>query len=298
MHADRPLLGILLMFGFCLLAPMGDALAKLLGETIPLLQLLLTRFGVQALLLVPFAVITARSLKMTPRIFRLTVVRTILHILGIGAMFTSLRFLPLAEAVAIAFVMPFIMLLLGRYVLNEEVGARRMIACAVGFIGTLCVVQPSFAAVGLPALLPLFVAVVFALFMLVTRQIAKEVDPISLQATSGIVASIMLAGLYFVAPDQTPGVGWVSPNNTELALLALIGTIGTLAHLLMVWSLRYAPSATLAPMQYLEIPIATIIGFLMFKDLPNGLAMLGICITIGAGLYVVYREQLTSRAEV
>jgi drug/metabolite transporter (DMT)-like permease len=286
------------MFGFCLLAPMGDALAKLLGETIPLLQLLLTRFGVQALLLVPFAWITARSLKMTPRIFRLTVLRTILHILGIGAMFTSLRFLPLAEAVAIAFVMPFIMLLLGRYVLNEEVGARRMIACAVGFIGTLFVVQPSFAAVGAPALLPLFVAVVFALFMLVTRQIAKEVDPISLQATSGVLASIFLFSLFFIFPTDTPGVGWISPNATELSLLALIGTIGTLAHLLMVWSLRYAPSATLAPMQYLEIPIATIIGFLMFKDLPNGLAMLGICITIAAGLYVVYRERLASRAVV
>ena len=295
MTPDRPLLGIFLMLGFCALAPMGDALAKLLGETVPLLQLLLTRFGVQAILLVPLAMITARSLRMTPRIFKLTAIRTVLHILGIGAMFTSLRFLPLAEAVAIAFVMPFIMLLLGRYVLNEEVGPRRMIACAVGFIGTLCVVQPSFAAVGAPALLPLFVAVVFALFMLTTRQIAKEVDPISLQATSGVLASVLLAAFFLIFPENTPGVGWITPNTTEISLLALIGTIGTLAHLLMVWSLRYAPSATLAPMQYLEIPIATVIGFLVFKDLPNGLAMLGICITIAAGLYVLYREHKVSR---
>jgi drug/metabolite transporter (DMT)-like permease len=290
MTADRPVLGIMLMLGFCALAPLGDALAKLLGETIPLVQLLLTRFGVQALILVPLALLTSRSMYMSRRLFKLTVLRTVLHIIGIGAMFTSLRFLPLAEAVAIAFVMPFIMLLLGRYVLNEVVGPRRMIACAVGFIGTLFVVQPTFAAVGAPALLPLLVAVVFALFMLVTRQTAKETDPIALQAVSGIVASIILGIGYMIAPSSMAIFNVVTPSGAEIPLLATIGVVGTVAHLLMVWSLRYAPSATVAPMQYLEIPIATGIGYLFFKDLPNGLALIGICITIAAGLYVVYRE--------
>lgn len=294
MTADRPLLGIMLMLGFCVLAPMGDAMAKLLGETIPLTQLLLTRFGVQAAILVPFAFLTARSLRLTPRVFRLTVLRTVLHIIGIGAMFTSLRYLPLADAVAIAFVMPFIMLLLGRYVLNETVGARRLGACLVGFIGTLLVIQPSFANVGLPALLPLVVAVVFALFMLVTRQIAKEADPISLQAVSGLVATVLL-GLILLIPSEAAFMQLVAPDTPTLIMLLGIGVLGTVAHLLMTWSLRFAPSATLAPMQYLEIPVATIIGFAIFGDWPNGLAMIGICITIAAGLYIVLREQRMTR---
>ena len=78
-------------------------------------------------------------------------------------------------------------------------------------------------------------------------------------------------------------------------MLLAIGAIGTLAHLLMTWSLRFAPSATLAPMQYLEIPVATIIGYLVFADLPNGLAALGIAITVCAGLYIVVREHAMSR---
>lgn len=294
MTADRPLLGIFLMLGFCALAPLGDALAKLLGETIPIAQLLLTRFGVQALILVPLALATGRSMYMSRRLFKLTIVRTVLHIIGIGAMFTSLLYLPLAEAVAIAFVMPFIMLLLGRYVLNEEVGPRRMIACAVGFVGTMFVVQPSFAAVGAPALLPLLVAVVFALFMLVTRQTAKETDPIALQAVSGLVATFLIGMAYVLAPTSVTIFTLATPNGTEASLLAVIGIVGTLAHLLMVWSLRFAPSATVAPMQYLEIPIATGMGYLFFKDWPNGLAMIGICITIAAGLYVMYREHRTA----
>ncbi len=296
MSQDRPLLGIMLMLGFCVLAPLGDAVAKILGQSVPLGQLLLVRFAVQAFILIPFVLATGRPWRMQGRVLRLTVLRTILHIIGIASMFSALRFLPLADAVAIAFVMPFIMLLLGKLVLNEEVGSRRVAACAVGFVGTLLVIQPSFAIVGLPALLPLVVAVVFSLFMLITRQIAKDIDPIALQTVSGLIATAMilpLLGLGVLA-DLTE-LQIVSTNLPTASLLLLIGVLGTIAHLVMTWSLRYAPSATLAPMQYLEIPFATFIGWLVFSDLPNGLAALGICITIAAGLYVLIRERSTNR---
>ena len=292
MTVDRPLLGVLLMLGFCVLAPMGDAVAKLLGQSVPIGQLLLVRFAVQAIILIPLVALTGRSFRMSRRVFWLASYRTLLHILGIGAMFTALQYLPLADAVAIAFVMPFIMLLLGKLVLGEEVGSRRLWACLVGFIGTLMVVQPSFVNVGWPALLPLVVAVVFSLFMLVTRQIAKEIDPISLQAVNGAMAMVVLGPLLLLfAGSDIGALQWKAPTGTEAWLLLLIGLLGTFAHLLMTWSLRFAPSATLAPMQYLEIPIATIIGFLVFSDLPNGLAAIGICVTIAAGLYIIFRER-------
>ncbi|WP_353338680.1 DMT family transporter [Pelagimonas sp. KU-00592-HH] len=296
MAQDRPLLGILLMLGFCVLAPLGDAVAKILGQLVPLCQLLLVRFGIQALLLIPVVAATNRPWRMRRRTFNLMIIRTVLHIIGIGAMFAALRFLPLADAVAIAFVMPFLMLLLGKFVLDEEVGLRRILACVVGFVGTLMVIQPSFAEVGLPALLPLVVAVVFSLFMLVTRQIAKETDPISLQAVSGTMASLMILPFLLIGPHiNMPETAIVWTDTSTTAMLLFIGALGTLAHLLMTWSLRYAPSATLAPMQYLEIPFATLIGWIIFSDLPNGLAAIGICVTMAAGLYIVFRERAMSR---
>jgi len=298
MTADRPLLGILLMLGFCVVAPMGDATAKVLGETVALGLLLIVRFGIQALILVPLVLLGGRVWRMPGKALALAGLRTVLHVAGIGMMFTALRFLPLADAIAIAFVMPFIMLLLGRFVLNEEVGARRLLACCVGFIGTLLVIQPSFADVGWPALLPLGVAIDFALFMLVTRTIARERDPISLQAVSGVMACALLLPLV-VAFHHTdlPGLDFAWPNSREWSLLMLVGILGTLAHLLMTWALRLAPSATLAPMQYLEIPFATLIGWLVFRDLPDGLAPLGIVVTVAAGLYIVFRERTMSRAD-
>ncbi len=297
MTQDRPVFGIFLMLGFCVLAPMGDALAKLLGETTPIGLLVFVRFFVQALILLPLLWLSGGTLRMRGRVLRLTVIRTLLHIVGLTAMFSALQFLPLADAVAIAFVMPFIMLMLGRWVLNEEVGTRRIMACIVGFAGTLLVIQPSFAEVGLPALLPLIVAVVFALFMLVTRQIAKETDPIALQAVSGMMATFLLVPMLILGTFS--GIWEMSlvwPADDTHWLLVAIGVLGTLAHLLMTWSLRFAPSATLAPMQYLEIPIATFIGWLIFHDLPNGLAALGIIITMAAGLYVIAKERASARS--
>ena len=296
MTQDKPLLGILLMLGFCVVAPMGDAVAKILGQSIPLGQLLLVRFAVQAIILIPMVWASKLVWRMNGWVLKLAFLRTVLHIFGIGAMFTALQYLPLADAVAIAFVMPFIMLLLGKYILGEDVGARRLIACIVGFIGTLLVVQPSFANVGWPALLPMVVAVNFSFFMLITRQIAKETNPIGLQAVSGVMAvGIMVPALAITAGMGIDALTLIAPTGFEWSMLGAIGVLGTLAHLLMTWSLRYAPSATLAPMQYLEIPIATVIGFWVFKDLPNGLAAVGIAITIAAGVYIILRERAISR---
>lgn len=298
MSQDRPVLGILLMLGFCVFAPMGDALAKLIGQSVPLGQMILIRFAVQAVVLIPLVLATRRIWRMSGRVLRLTLLRTVMHIIGIGAMFTALQYLELADAVAIAFVMPFIMLLLGKYVLGEEVGVRRLLACVVGFCGTLMVIQPSFAEVGWPALWPLLVAVNFALFMLVTRQIAKETDPIGLQAVSGVMACAILLPieLYGTRLGWHEVVTLIPLSSYEWSLLLSIGIIGTCAHLLMTWSLRFAPSATLAPMQYLEIPIATLFGWLMFKDLPDNLAAAGICVTIAAGLYIILREGRMARS--
>ncbi|MDE4131838.1 DMT family transporter [Phaeobacter sp. QD34_3] len=296
MTEDRPLLGIVLMLGFCVLAPLGDAVAKLLGGHMPLGMLIFVRFAAQVILLVPLVWGGQRLWRMKGRVLRLTFLRTLLHIGGIGAMFTALKHLPLADAVAIAFVMPFIMLLIGKFILDEEVGARRIIACIVGFGGTLLVIQPSFAAVGLHALWPLAVAVIFAFFMMVTRQIAKETDPIGLQAVSGAMACALLAPLLLIGDAfDIEGLEIVAPDLWISFLMASIGVLGTGAHLLMTWSLRYAPAATLAPMQYLEIPVATLFGWLIFSEFPNSMAAAGIVITVAAGLYVILREQAVAR---
>ncbi|QTN36049.1 DMT family transporter [Cognatishimia activa] len=297
MTGDRPFLGILLMLGFCLIVPLGDSLAKLIGPVSTLATLIVARFVFQLVILTPMALAMKQKIFLSGRLFWLAYARTLLQIAGLGCMFTALLYLPLADAVAIAFVMPFIMLLLGWFFLNETVGTRRIIACSVGFVGTLMVIQPNFLDVGWPVLYPLAVAVIFAFYMLVTRQIAKDTEAIALQAQNGITGCLTLIPILAVSHwlEFRPFTfEW--PSSDLYFAFIIMGVGGTVAHLLMTLSLRFAPSATLAPMQYLEIPVATLYGYLMFNELPNGLAAAGIVVTIAAGLYIIYREQASARS--
>ena len=300
MISDRPLIGLLFVFVFCLLAPLGDALVKVVGVGAPLMMLMLSRFVFQAVSLVPLVLVLRRGFPTGQRVLGLICLRSLFHIAGIGMMFTSLRLLPLADAIAIVFVFPFILLFLGRFLLGETVGRDRIIACVLGFGGCLLVIKPSFAEVGLFALLPIAVAFAFSTFMLITRSIAKECDPISLQATSGTVSTAMLLLVWLLAGNDAPYDLAITLPATERIgwLLFAIGALGTAGHLCMTIALRFAPSATLAPLQYIEIPVATFLGWLFFRELPDGLAALGIMITIGAGVFVVMseRQMLTAKA--
>lgn len=294
MSAHRPLLAVSLTLGFCLLAPLGDALAKTLSHQISLGQLLLVRFGMQAVLLLPWVVLGRRPWRLTARQWWLMALRSLLHLAAIAMMFAALRQLPLAETVAIVFVMPFLLLVLGRVFLNERVGASQLGACLLGFGGTLLIVQPGMAMAGAAAILPLMVALCFALFMLLTRSLAQSADPIALQALSALLAT-PLVGLWLVlAPlwaPHSPAPAWAALSPQTALLLLGIGVLGTVAHLLVTYALRFAPSADLAPLQYLEIPVAAVLGLWIFGDWPNAMAQLGIAISVSAGLFVMLQAR-------
>lgn len=291
MIADRPIIGIAFILGFCLFAPMSDAAAKSIALTTPLLVLLLARYVAQWLLPLPLILSSERSLAMTPKIARIILARSVVHIAGVAVMFSAYRYLPLADALAIAFVFPFIMLVMGKFFLGEQVGVRRLGACTVGFFGTLLIIQPSFATVGSAALLPLLVAFLFALLVLLTRQIAKDYDPVCLQSASGLVSTVILFAAWAATRHlQVFDLQIIMPTTGQAQTLVLIGVFGTLAHLAMTYAVRFAPSTTLAPMQYVELPIATALGWMIFSEFPNGIAAIGILITILCGLAVIYFE--------
>ncbi|MGC6452408.1 MAG: DMT family transporter [Candidatus Puniceispirillaceae bacterium] len=291
MIADRPIIGILFMMGFCMLAPMGDAAAKSISLVTPMMMMLLARYAVQFILPIPIIIASRRRIGMSWRILRIILARSVVHIAGVGTMYVSLRHLPLADALAIAFVYPFIMLVMGHMFLGEQVGVRRIAACTIGFAGTLMIIQPSFAAVGWPALLPLAVAFLFASLVLLTRQIAKDYDPICLQAASGFTSTLILLLCWLLFRDFGVADMQISSVTPRQAVgLTLIGLFGTLSHLSMNYAVRFAPSATLAPMQYIELPVAVSAGWLIFGELPNSLAALGITISVASGLAVIYFE--------
>lgn len=293
---DRILAGVALMLGFCLTAPLLDVAAKLASSSIPVGQITAARFIVQCVLMAPFIWVMGLSLRVDRGQWMALLSRAALLVISTFCFIAAIRVMPLADALAIVFVAPFIVLLVGKFYFGEDVGPRRVAAAMVGFVGVLFVIQPSFAAFGAVTLFPLGTAVGFAFYILVTRGLSKRVHPVTLQFYTGVIASILCLPVMLLA--QGTGSEMLDPVWPKgIAWLWLLGAgfFATVSHMMMTYALSLAPSATLAPLQYLELPVATLFGYLVFRDFPNSLTLLGIAIIIGAGLYMIHRERVTAR---
>jgi len=296
--SDRTVLGIVLMIGFCITAPLIDVSSKLATATIPVGQITLGRFIVQGALMAPVCLLLGHSLRLPKVAVPGLIWRAVCLILSTYCFVGAVRFMPIADALAIAFVEPFIILLIGRFVYHEEVGPRRLAAVAVGFCGALLVIQPSFQTFGLVALLPLGTAFFFALYMLVTRSLSRKLHPIAMQFhTSTVAAAICLPILLITNSYDVPTLTFVEPQGLAWVWLAGVGAASAVAHLMMSYALKYAPSSVLAPIHYTEIVTAVTLGWMVFGDLPNQLSLAGILIIVASGLYVFHRERLAEQTK-
>ncbi len=294
--ADRVLPGVLMMVGFCLTAPMIDVFAKIASQTVPVGQVTTARFAVQAVLMAPIVLVMGLSLRMERRLWPLVALRSVFLILSTFTFVAAVQVMPIADALAIVFVEPFIILLLGWLLFSEQVGPRRLAACAVGFAGSLLVIQPGLAAFGLVALYPLGTAFSFAAYMLVTRRLSRHMHPVAMQYHTATVALLVCLPVMVAANGSgLTMLDPVWPVAREWLWLAGVGVAATVAHMFITYALRFAPSATLAPLHYLELVSAVILGYLIFADFPNAMVWAGIGVIVASGLYIIHRERVLSR---
>ena len=292
---DRILPGVALMLGFCAVAPLIDVSSKLAAATVPVGQITLARFVVQGVLMLPILLAMGQGLRMTRRAVRLTVWRAIASILSTFTFVWAVSVMPIADALAIAFVEPFILLIFGKFIFNDEVGPRRIAASAVGFAGALMVIQPSFAVFGWVALLPVGTAFSFAAYMLITREASRVMTPEAMQFhTAWIASAICLPVLLLAEGSGIAALDPVMPQGIAWAWLAGVGVAATISHMMMTYALKFAPSATLAPLHYLEIVSAATLGYLVFGDFPNALTWAGIAVIVASGLYIIHRERVVA----
>jgi len=205
---------------------------------------------------------------------------------------TTLKAMEVADAIAIFFVEPIILTILGSIFLKETIGWRRYTACAVGFFGAMLIIQPSFEEVGFVALLPVVTALCIAVYVMITRVVSHSEDAWSMQFQTGIWG--VGFSLILLAIGRATGSAILDPVLPDLiAMLYLlgVGASAAAAGILTVHAYRAVPASTLAPLQYFEIVSATIFGWLVFGNFPDAIKWLGIFIIIGSGLYILWRER-------
>lgn len=281
-----PLRGILLMCGGFIFYAISDTLAKLLTQELPPLEVAWFRLlgllgGVIVLLMLNGPVILRSSHPL------LQIGRGMTAAITVGCFITAVAFVPLADAVAVSFVAPFIVTILAAIILRERVGPRRWAAVTLGFIGTLIVIRPGLGVFHPAILLVICAGIGFAVRQVLSRYLSGD-DPTATTVAYTAIASSTL--LLFTLPFV-----WVTPSGFRAWLLiAGMASLAGLAEYLIIRALEITQAVILAPLQYSLMIWSTLLGWLVFNQLPDLWTWVGATIIVGSGLYAIYREAVVS----
>ncbi|TAK51305.1 MAG: DMT family transporter [Betaproteobacteria bacterium] len=202
--------------------------------------------------------------------------------------FTSLSVLPLADAAAIAFVLPLFIAALAAPMLKERLDAPRLLAIMAGFAGALIIVRPGSATFTLYALLPMAMALCNALYQILTRKVAGVEHPLTSLIWGAIVGAVLMSA---VVPFD-----WKTPDEAlHWALLGVLGVLASIGHYLLIRAYDYAPATLLAPYTYSGLVWAMLLGLAVFGNFPDGWSLMGMAVIVASGLFLANRQRLTVR---
>jgi drug/metabolite transporter (DMT)-like permease len=285
--------GILLKLVSALMFAVMQALVRLLGEDVPLGQVVFFR---SAFAVVPVVVIYALRNELataahTKRPFG-HIGRGLIGGAGMFCNFGALARLPLAEVTAISFASPLATVALAAIMLKERVRIYRWSAVGVGFLGVLVMLAPhldpariashtSTQLIG--AAFALTGAFTNAAAVIQTRRLTDT------ETTSSIVFYFSL--VCAAAGLATLPFGWIMPSAWQLGVLISIGLLGGIAHLILTESYRFAPASVIAPFDYTAIIFAFLLGYAVFGEVPTSMVVIGAVIVVAAGLFVLWRER-------
>jgi drug/metabolite transporter (DMT)-like permease len=195
--------------------------------------------------------------------------------------------MPVAEYTAITMLTPVIVTMLSGWLLHEPVSRPRWWLVVGGFAGALVVIRPGSGLIGWAALLPLAGALAYAAFQLLTRRLAGVEDPFGTHFYTGLTGTAVLTAVLAASPIDVAGVLAAQPA-WRLALLAMVGALGTAGHLLLILALGMGRPATLMPFLYSQLAFAALIGYLWLGARPDAIGLLGMGVIAACGAASVW----------
>lgn len=284
--------GIIFMVLAVLLLPFSDAIAKWLSSSYTAIQIAWLRFFVQAVILFLLSITFKYKLEEFKKSYILI---SIFISSSIIFLFWGLKYLPLANNIALFFIEPLVLTLLSVIILKEKLQKNHIIAVIIGLIGTLVIIRPNWSAYGVAAILPIISAVFYALYLLSLRQVSTKSNNKSLQFYIGLTSTLILSVIITICEVfDIDSFGFNQIDFTHWWLILLLGIVTTIVQLLVSKAFFYSKASSLASFQYLEIISATLLGWFIFKDIPDNLTIVGALIVIFSGLYLIQHERKKS----
>ncbi len=285
-HAHVPTKAVLLIVGSVLCFTLLDTIVKHLAPRYPIPLLVWARLTFQAVAMVLWLGPTMKlDLLRTPRV-GMQLARGIL-IVGSSFLFMSaLKYLPLAEATAISYSSPVLVVLMAVLFLDEQMSGPRIAFVVAGISGMLMIVRPGADIFHGATLLALSAACLYATYQILTRKVAAEDSRVTLFYPGLVGAVVMTAILPFVdIKTEMP--------FTDIALVCAAGLLGTLGHFLFILAFQRGPASALIPFTYMQLVWATLIGWFVFQDFPDGWALMGMAVIAISGLLIALYERRT-----
>jgi len=283
-HVHIPPSAVLMIAGAVVCFSITDGIAKSLAARHPVPLIVWARWGFQVLAMVLWlAPKIGRGMLRTQRL-GLQLVRGVLLVCSSMLFLTALKFLPLADATALNYTTPAIVVVLAVVFLDERLTLPRMAFVMAGIVGMLLVVQPGAEFFKGASLFALGCAVCYAVYQITTRMLAGEDPRVTLFYPALIGALIMTCVWPWFGSriDVTWG---------DAGLLVAIGILGTVGHFLFILAFQRAPASALTPFTYLQVVFATLIGWLVFGDFPDAITLIGMAIIAGSGLILTWHER-------
>ncbi|MCB6176888.1 DMT family transporter [Rhodobacter sp. Har01] len=291
MSEPRPLIGIGLMLAAMAILPFIDVLAKVLGQAgLPIVIVVWARAVFGSLATLPFALRAAGPAVFRPQAPLHHLGRALLLFGATFCFFEALKYLPIADALAIFFVNPLVVTLLSALVLGEKVGPRRWAAVATGFLGTLVIIRPGLVEVNPGTLLALAAGFMLGSYFVMTRAIAGKAEASVLTFQTNALGALLLT---LILP-----LAWQRPDSGQWLMLAAIGIIATVGHLLITRAYEHAEASLLAPLAFAEIVMATALGWWFFDDWPDAWTFAGVVILIASAVSISWRERRATKPYV
>jgi drug/metabolite transporter (DMT)-like permease len=279
-----PISAILLIVGAVGCFAVLDSIVKFMAMRYPVPLLVWARYAVQAVAIVLWLGPSMRSRLLHTRQPKLQIARGTIVLLSSLCFFNALKFLPLAEATAINYTTPTLVILLSVLVLKERMTVPRWAFVVAGMAGMLLIVRPGAEILRGAALLALVGAGFYATFQIMTRKLSAEDPRVTLfySALCGTVLMTLL--LPFV--EREVDMPW-----SHIALVGIMGMLGTAGHFLFILAFRHAPASGLTPFTYMQIVWATLLGWALFGQFPDAPALAGMAIIAGSGLWLTWHER-------
>jgi drug/metabolite transporter (DMT)-like permease len=198
-------------------------------------------------------------------------------------MLLALRVMPVAETVAIIYITPVLLMLVSGPILGERVPAIGWICAALGFAGVLLIARPGSGLDPWGVALCLLNAVLGTGYHLLTRILTRTETTMALLFQTALVGTILSVTLTLLLGVET------LPTAPDWLMILAYGTAATVGHLLLTSAYREAPASTLAPVNYMHIAFATLLGWLVFAQIPDALGFAGMALIAVSGLLAAWR---------